>query len=180
MAVWMNDYQLTGHMAINLSGKQFQQDQLVELLSDILLKNNCKPEWIELEITENHVMNDPENAIASLQKLQDMGIEIAIDDFGTGYSSLACLKRLPINKLKIDQSFVHDILDNEDDRIIIRSTISLAKNMNLNVIAEGVELKAKKDFLLDQGCDLIQGYYYSRPVPGIEMTDLLKSTDWNS
>ena len=180
MAVWMKDYQLTGRMAINLSGKQFQQAQLLEVLSEKLRNNNCKPEWIELEITENHVMDDPVKAIDTLQKLQDMGIEIAIDDFGTGYSSLSYLKRLPINKLKIDQSFVQDILDDEDDRIIIKSTISLAKNMNLNVIAEGVELKEQKDFLLDHGCDLIQGYYYSRPVPGKEMTDLLKSTDWSS
>jgi len=180
MAAWMKEYQLTGRMAINLSGKQFQQTQLVEILSDKLQINDCKPEWVELEITENYVMDDPEHAIVTLQKFQDLGIEIAVDDFGTGYSSLSYLKRLPINKLKIDQSFVRDVLVDEDDRVIITSTISLAKNMNLNVIAEGVEKKEQKDFLLEQGCELIQGYYYSRPVSDLEMTELLNSVDWKN
>ncbi|MCU7836635.1 MAG: EAL domain-containing protein [gamma proteobacterium symbiont of Taylorina sp.] len=180
MVIWMKDYQLDGNMSINLSGKQFQQPQLVEVLSDKLQENGCKPEWIELEITENHVMDNPEQAIIILQKFQDMGINIAVDDFGTGYSSLSYLKRLPINKLKIDQSFVQDIETDEDDRVIINSTISLAKNMNLSVIAEGVETKVQKNFLLEQKCELIQGYYYCRPVAADEMTELLNSYDWKN
>jgi len=179
MASWMKDFQLTGRMAINLSAKQFQQDTLVESLSKLLHKNECQPEWIELEITENYIMEDPEQAIVTLQKFQDMGIKIAVDDFGTGYSSLAYLKRLPIDKLKIDQTFVQDIITNEDDRVIITSTTFLAKNMNLNVIAEGVETKEQKEFLLKEGCELIQGYYYSKPVSNIEMTQLLTFSDWS-
>ncbi|MFK5985203.1 MAG: EAL domain-containing protein [Pseudomonadota bacterium] len=178
MSTWMKDYQLTGRMCINLSGKQFQQTQLVEILSDKLQINDCKAEWIELEITENYVMDDPEQAILTLQKFQNMGIEIAVDDFGTGYSSLSYLKRLPINKLKIDQSFVQDIMGDEDNQAIIKATIALAQNMNLSIIAEGVETKEQKDFLLENGCQLIQGYYYSRPVSGLEMTQLLISVDW--
>ena len=180
MALWMKDYELTGRMSINLSFKQLQQENIVETLLAILKTNNCETQWIELEITEDHVMNNPERAIATLQKLQENGIEIAIDDFGTGYSSLSYLKHLPINKLKIDQSFVRDIAEDEDNRSIITSTISLAKNMKLNVIAEGVETIEQKQFILEQGCDLIQGYYYSRPVPEKEMTELLNSADWQA
>lgn len=180
MALWMTDHQLNGRMAINLSVKQLRQNNIFQVLANKLRMNHCQPEWIELEITENYVMDDPEQAIVTLQKLQDMGIEIAIDDFGTGYSSLSYLKRLPINKLKIDQSFVQDISEDEDDRVIITSIIALAKNMNLHVIAEGVEAIEQKDFLLAQGCELIQGYYYSRPVPKQEMTKLLHSSGWKS
>jgi len=180
MAIWVKEYQFTGRVAINLSVKQLRQKNLFEVLSDTLERNHCKPDWVELEITENYVMNNPEQAIRTLQKLQDMGIEIAIDDFGTGYSSLSYLKRLPVNKLKIDQSFVRDIVEDEDDRIIITSTIALAKNMKLGIIAEGVETLEQKNYILEQGCGLIQGYYYSRPVPELEMTQLLNSTDWNS
>ena len=176
MVLWMKKYQLSGRMAINLSVKQFLQSNLVESLSEILQKNNCKAQWIELEITEDYVLENPEQAIAKLQQLQDIGIEIVIDHFGTGYSSLSYLKRLPINKLKIDQSFVRELMDSEDDKVIITSTISLAKNMKLNIIAEGVETSEQKDFILEQGCEMIQGHYYSRPVPKQEMDELLRSS----
>jgi diguanylate cyclase (GGDEF)-like protein/PAS domain S-box-containing protein len=176
MSRWMSEFKLSGRMAINLSVKQLQLKNLYNILSDKLITNHCKPEWVELEITENDVMNNPEQAIKSLKKLQNIGIEIAIDDFGTGYSSLSYLKRLPINKLKIDQSFVKDMVKDEDDRIIINSTIDLAKNMKLGVIAEGVETIEQKDYLLEHGCKLIQGYYYSPPVPVQEINILLKST----
>jgi len=175
----MKEYQLSGRIAINLSVKQLRQKNLFEALSETLKKNHCQPEWIELEITENYVMDNPEQAIRTLQKLQDMGIEIAIDDFGTGYSSLSYLKRLPVNKLKIDQSFVRDIVEDEDDRIIIKSTIALAKNMKLGIIAEGVETIEQKDYILEQGCELIQGYYFSPPVAEQKMTQLLNYTDWS-
>ncbi|MDX2507420.1 MAG: EAL domain-containing protein [Gammaproteobacteria bacterium] len=173
MASWMQDHEFAGRMAINLSARQLRQKNIIETLSDKLKENDCKPEWIEIEITEDSIMDDPEQATATLQKIRDIGIEITIDDFGTGYSSLSYLKRLPVSKIKIDQSFVRDLLQDEDDRVIITSTISLAKNMRFNVIAEGVETKEQKDFLLEQGCEMIQGDYYSCAVPENVMTKIL-------
>ncbi|MCP3851710.1 MAG: EAL domain-containing protein, partial [Gammaproteobacteria bacterium] len=178
MTLWRQTQKINARVAINLSAKQLQQKNIVEILLNKLKENDCKPNWIEFEITENYIMENPEQAISILQKLQDTGIEISIDDFGTGYSSLSYLKRLPINKLKIDKSFVRDIVKDEDDRIIITSTISLAKNMKLNVIAEGVETIEQKEFILEKGCEMIQGYYYSKPVPEQKMTQLLNFTDW--
>jgi len=177
MACWKKDYNISGRLAINLSVKQFQQKNIIEILSDKLKDNHCKAQWIELEITENYVMDNPQQAIDTLEELQAMGFQIAIDDFGTGYSSLSYLRRLPVNKLKIDRSFVRDMMDNEYDKVIITSTIALAKSMRLNVIAEGVETREQKDFILEQGCEIIQGYYYSRPVPDNKMSQLLSSTD---
>jgi EAL domain-containing protein (putative c-di-GMP-specific phosphodiesterase class I) len=162
-------------VAINLSVKQLQQKHIVSKLTEILKTNQCSPEWIELEVTEGYVMKNPEMAINTLQHFSNMGVEIAIDDFGTGYSSLSYLKRLPINKLKIDQSFVRDLSVDEDDKAIVESIIYLSKAMNLNVIAEGVETVAQKEFLQEYGCNEIQGYLYSKPVSADDMTTLLAS-----
>lgn len=172
---WKQKYNIPGRMAINLSVKQFQQKNIAEVLFEKLKQNQCNPEHIELEITENYILDNPKRAINTLQKFQDAGIEIAIDDFGTGYSSLAYLKKLPVNKLKIDKSFIDDLEHDENDKVIIKSTIFLALNMKLNVIAEGVETKQQRDFLLEHGCEMIQGYYYSRPLAESEMTKLLRS-----
>lgn len=172
---WMKDSSTNYRVAINLSVKQLQQTNIVEKLTKILKSNKCSPEWIELEVTEGYVMKNPELAINTLQHFSDMGVEMAIDDFGTGYSSLSYLKRLPINKLKIDQSFVRDLSVDEDDKAIVKSIIYLSKAMNLKVIAEGVETHEQKNFLQKQGCKEIQGYLYSKPVPADEMTKLLDS-----
>jgi len=172
---WMENSSIKYRMAINLSVKQLQQQNIVAKLTDILKANQCSPEWIELEVTEGYVMKNPELAINTLQHFSDMGVEMAIDDFGTGYSSLSYLKRLPINKLKIDQSFVRDLSIGEDDKAIVESIIYLSKAMNLKVIAEGVETLKQKDFLQKQGCNEVQGYLYSKPVPADEMTNLLST-----
>jgi EAL domain-containing protein (putative c-di-GMP-specific phosphodiesterase class I) len=139
----------------------------------ILKKNNCKPNWIEIEVTESYVMNSPEQAIDTLQSLKDTGINISIDDFGTGYSSLVYLKRLPLNKLKIDQYFTRDIVNEADDRAIIESIISLASTMNLDVIAEGVETKEQIDFLQSKACFWVQGYIFGHPVRTDEISKML-------
>ncbi|WP_019614537.1 bifunctional diguanylate cyclase/phosphodiesterase [Psychromonas ossibalaenae] len=164
-----------GVLALNLAMKQLQQDDFIEMLSNMLKDTNCKPEWLALEVTEGQIMINPENAILILKQISAMGIELAIDDFGTGYSSLSYLKHLPINKLKIDQSFVRGLPENEDDAAITMSVISLAKNLHLDVIAEGVETIKQVNFLADNGCFNIQGYYYGKPMPAQDMTDYLKT-----
>jgi len=175
IVTWMKDAGRDYRVAINLSVKQLQQVDIVEKLTNIMQDNECSPEWVELEVTEGYVMKNPELAIETLQIFSDMGIEIAIDDFGTGYSSLSYLKRLPINKLKIDQSFVRDISIDEDDKAIVESIIYLSKAMQLKVIAEGVETMEQKEFLMQQGCQEMQGYLYSKPVAATEMTELLQT-----
>ena len=165
-----------GRMAINLAGKQLQQKELYDIVSRLQESTRCKAEWVELEVTESFIMKDPEHSSALLQLFFDKGYGIAIDDFGTGYSSLAYLKHLPISKLKIDQSFVRDIPADMDDIAISRTVISLAKGLNLDVIAEGVEHQAQKEFLLQEGCENIQGYLYGRPLPAREFEQLLIST----
>ena len=118
-------------------------------------------------------MINPDEAINILNQINELGIDLAIDDFGTGYSSLSYLKRLPISKLKIDQSFVRDLPDDEEDVAISRAVIALAKSLNLRIIAEGVETKEQKEFLVENGCRDIQGYFYAKPMPADEMEILL-------
>ncbi len=175
MAKWKKNDHSDFRLAINLSVKQLLHEGFIGRIRHILKENQCQAQWIELEVTEGYLITNPEQAINTLQQLKKMGFTISVDDFGTGYSSLSYLKRLPINKLKIDQSFIMDLSKNEDDRAIVIAIISLAKAMRLNVIAEGVETLQQKLFLLDHGCNSIQGYYYSRPVPENEMTKLLKT-----
>lgn len=128
-----------------------------------------RPNQLELEITESSLMRDPEGAIFRLKKISSLGVKLTIDDFGTGYSSLAYLRRMPIQTLKIDRIFVKDMTKNSQDEQIVRSTINLAHSLNVQVVAEGVEDAASYDMLKLMGCDLIQGYYFSRPLPWNEI-----------
>jgi EAL domain-containing protein (putative c-di-GMP-specific phosphodiesterase class I) len=123
------------------------------------------PELLELEITESMIMEDPQRAIQTLRRLKSMGIALAIDDFGTGYSSLGYLKRFPIDHIKIDRAFVKDIPGSSDDMIITRTIIAMTHNLRLKAIAEGVETQAQHDFLREHGCDEMQGYFFSKPLP---------------
>jgi diguanylate cyclase (GGDEF)-like protein/PAS domain S-box-containing protein len=150
--------------AVNLSARQFKQQDIVKVVSQVLEQTGCRPEWLELEITESVLMENPEAAAETLQKLSDMGVHLSIDDFGTGYSSLSYLKRFPIDALKIDKSFVRDITTDADDAAIAKAVIALAHSLKLTVIAEGVETVAQRDFLFDQQCCHMQGYYFSRPL----------------
>lgn len=151
-------------MAVNLSARQFKQQDMVGMVSGVLKETGCRPEWLELEITESVIMESPEAAAATLRKLSDMGVHLSIDDFGTGYSSLSYLKRFPIDSLKIDRSFVRDITTDADDAAIAKAVIALAHSLKLTVIAEGVETVEQLDFLREQRCDQMQGYYLSRPL----------------
>jgi len=126
---WYSDGLNPGILALNLAIKQLQQKNFIIMLAEMLTETNCKPEWIELEVTEGQIMTNPDEAITILNQISDMDIELAVDDFGTGYSSLSYLKRLPIDKLKIDQSFVKNLPDDEDDSAIARSVIALAENL---------------------------------------------------
>lgn len=160
-------------VAVNLSPRQFQQPRLAQRIEEILASSGLPPSYLELEITEGLLMQDTRQAIATLEDLRAMGVQLAIDDFGTGYSSLSYLKRLPVQRLKIDQSFVFGIPGDSDDTAIARTVIAMAHSLGLEVVAEGVETAAQLDFLATGRCDEAQGYYISRPVAPEAMMGLL-------
>jgi diguanylate cyclase (GGDEF)-like protein/PAS domain S-box-containing protein len=164
-------------MAVNLSSKQFQDKQLLRLVIEALDENKMEPEALELEITESVLMEYPDVAVQLLKDIRGMGVRIAIDDFGTGYSSLAYLKSFPVNTLKIDQAFITDIVRDNNDGAIVGSILSMAKNLNLKVIAEGVETKGQMELLRKMGCEEIQGYYFSKPLPPEGIAELLRKSD---
>ncbi|HET7200634.1 MAG TPA: EAL domain-containing protein [Burkholderiales bacterium] len=152
-------------VAVNLSASQFRQKQLVSQLAEILKSTGVDADILELEITESMVMHDPDEAVALMHSLRAMGVRLTIDDFGTGYSSLGYLKRFPINSLKVDRSFVRDLPHSADDVAITRAVIAMAHSLQMNVIAEGVELQEQFDVLRKEGCDEFQGYLFGRPLP---------------
>ncbi|WP_275096063.1 putative bifunctional diguanylate cyclase/phosphodiesterase [Sedimenticola hydrogenitrophicus] len=163
----------TPRMAVNLSAFQFHQHNLVEIVSRIIENHQLDPEQLEIEITETALMQDPDTALEMLKKLRDLGLSISLDDFGTGYSSLSYLKRFPVNVLKIDKTFVDDLPNDLDDAAIIRAIIAMAERLRLHVVAEGVETREQLEFLHNEGCERVQGYYFQRPVPADNITPLL-------
>ncbi len=165
MGEWQKQHSSFGPMSVNLAGAQLRQPQLVERIDRLLKSYNLEPALLQLEITENFIMSQAEEALAILHELKRLGVQLAIDDFGTGYSSLSYLKRLPLNTLKIDQSFVRGLPDDPHDAAITRAIIALGRSMQLTVIAEGVETKAQELFLASEGCEEIQGFIVSRPLP---------------
>jgi len=162
-------------IAINLSAGQFIDVNLPNYLRELLDKFSLPAETFELELTEQTLVKDIDHTIAMMDNLKDMGFSFAIDDFGTGYSSLAYIKKMPIDVIKIDKSFVFGMLENHADYQIIMSTIAMVKNLDLTVIAEGVETAAQLRSLTENGCDLIQGYYFSKPVPEIELNEFIRN-----
>ncbi|CAG0961589.1 putative signaling protein [Methylophilaceae bacterium] len=162
-------------MAVNLSAVQFRHPHLPETVSKLLEDVALSPEYLELELTESVSMDDPVAAIAVMDNLFDRGIRMSIDDFGTGYSSLSHLKRFKVYKLKIDQSFVRDIMTDPEDKAIVNSIVSLAKSLGMKTIAEGVETAGQVDFLRECMCDEVQGYYFSKPLPAGEFEVYFKS-----
>jgi len=166
------------HVAVNLSMRDLQDVQLPRMIAGLLETWNVSPAWLEVEITETAIAADMESALKTLSELRQMGVRIAVDDFGTGYSSLAHLRRLPLDTLKIDKSFVQGLTTDESDAAIVRATIELGHNLGLTVVAEGVEEQATWDALVALGCDLIQGYYLSRPVPAAELKRWLDESRW--
>jgi len=163
-------------VAVNISALQFRQKLFAETVDQALAASGLSPDCLELELTESVMMHAAERNIELLQAIRHVGVKVSIDDFGTGYSSLSYLKRLPIDKLKIDQAFVRDIATDADDAAIIGAIIGLARNMKLKVIAEGVENQAQLDFLRRSGCTEIQGYFFSRPLPPDEFETLWRAS----
>ncbi|MFA6970459.1 MAG: EAL domain-containing protein [Gallionella sp.] len=162
-------------MAVNLSALQFKRGNLLETVANALKQSGLKADLLELELTESILLQDVDVAIKTLRSLKEMGVKLSIDDFGTGYSSLSYLKRLAVDKLKIDQSFVRDLAEDPDSAAIVRAIIQLGHTLQLTVIAEGVEDAAQLAFLRNYGCDEAQGYFYSRPVPAAEFVKLLEN-----
>ena len=162
-------------VAVNVSGAQFQQSDLVGYTSQVLAETGIDPHMLELEVTESAFMEDIQHTVRTLKELHSLGVELAIDDFGTGYSSLSYLRLFPIDRLKIDQSFIRNALNNPDDMSIARTIIALGRSLNLKVIAEGVELKGHEEFLAAEGCDEVQGYRYSRPIPVDKFAEFIQT-----
>lgn len=163
------------HVAVNVSPVQFYKTDLVTTVRSLLAETNLEPNWLELELTEGAVMGDGDESLLVLRQLRELGIELAIDDFGTGYSSLSYLKRFPVQRLKIDQSFVRNSHENADDRAITRTIIAIGKNLDMKVLAEGAETSDHIQFLASEGCDEAQGYYYARPLDAEVVADFVRS-----
>ena len=165
-------------VAVNLSAHNLRDPNLPEQVGEILSRHNLDKRFLTLEITESAIMHEPERSLDILNALDRMGVDLSIDDFGTGYSSLSYLKRLPVKQLKIDRSFVGDLIEDRDDAMIVRSTIDLAHNLGLSTVAEGVETEQILERLLEMGCDLAQGYLISRPLSADDLLSYLTSGEW--
>jgi diguanylate cyclase (GGDEF)-like protein len=162
--IWLDANKFVGKIAVNLSPRQFHQKNFPGKVEAILKETGLEAKYLELEITESCAMEHAGETINQLNQLKQMGMFLAIDDFGTGYSSLAYLQRFPIQKLKIDRSFINDIHDDDNDAAIAKSIIGLAHNMQMRVVAEGVENEQQADWLRDKGCDQAQGFFYAKPM----------------
>lgn len=171
---WQDEGLPPARVSVNLSARQFQQHDIAKLVTQVLAETGLEPKYLELELTESTIMRNAEEAVSMLNALHALGIGLAIDDFGTGYSSLSYLKRFPVDRLKIDRSFVSDIGTSGDDETITSAIIALAHSLNLQVIAEGVETLEQLDFLKDRACDEMQGFYFSRPMPRDAIPELLQ------
>ncbi len=172
------DWQLAGlppiRMSVNLSARQFEQLNLVEVVKQILQETRLQPSYLELEVTESSLMANIQHSVKILKQLRELGVWLALDDFGTGYSSLNYLKRFPVNMLKIDRSFVQDVTSNSDSAAVTNAIIALAKSLELKITAEGVETQQQLDYLQKRGCQEGQGFYFGIPAPADTITDILK------
>lgn len=160
-------------ISVNMAALQFKQPNIVETIKTIIKNTQIDPKYLELEITETGLMQQDNSIIEKISQLKQIGVKISIDDFGTGYSSLAYLKQFNVDKVKIDKSFIWKLEQNEEDKPIIKAIIAMSQNLNLEIIAEGIETKYQKDFLEESGCKLYQGYYYSKPVTKKEIENLI-------
>lgn len=158
------------HLSVNISALDLLDSELPSHLADLLARYDVSPSYLCLELTESSIMKDEQQSLSMLNRLKSMGLRLSVDDFGTGFSSLSQLKRLPVDELKIDKSFVLNLGENDDDAVIVRSTIELGHNMGLSIVAEGVESGASLGLLGQYGCDLIQGYFLGKPMPADALT----------
>ena len=177
MTTWMEQgFDLS--LALNISPRSLHSKEVLSFLEELLKTSKLSPSRITLELTETAVMLDPEGAAARLRKLHDLGLRLSIDDFGTGYSSLSLLRQLPLDELKIDKSFVENLLGNSQDEVIIASTIGLAHSLGLETVAEGVETAAQMKALRGLGCDVIQGFLVAEPILNDDLAEWIEETDW--
>jgi EAL domain-containing protein (putative c-di-GMP-specific phosphodiesterase class I) len=160
-------------VSVNVSARQFEDARWVARVAEALADSGLAPQWLELEMTESLIMRDVPRSVAKMRELEAMGVTLSIDDFGTGYSSLAALKSFPISRLKIDKSFIRDLATSSDDQAIARAIISLAHQLQMRVIAEGVETEQQERFLQLNGCDEVQGYLHSKPVAAEDIARML-------
>ena len=179
LAAWAAQPALAGlSLAVNVSAHQFRQKGFLGLMQQLLARSGAPTERLKIELTESALVNDVEAVIALMNELRRLGLAVSLDDFGTGYSSLAYLKRLPLNQLKIDQSFVRDLISEANARAIARTVIQLGDSLGLQVIAEGVETEAQHTLLTELGCHAFQGYLFSRPLPAAAFEAL--AGGWNA
>ena len=169
MVRWLGEGRALDFVACNVSSRLFAHREMYKQVAQVLSDSGLEPSRLEVEVTESAVMDDPEVALEQLHRLRELGLRLAIDDFGTGYSSLLRLKRLPVQKLKIDQGFVAGLPSDDDDVAIVRVIIALARSMGMQIHAEGIEQSEQARFLLEHQCDMGQGYWYGRPVPAQEL-----------
>ncbi len=174
MAKWQKDGLSIDRIAINVSARQFKQPGFINLVQEVIEETGIDPNQLELELTESILIDDLEHTLEVLNRLRAMGVRMAIDDFGTGYSSLNYLKQFPVDTLKIDQSFIRSLPENTDDAQITRTIISMAHNLGLGVIAEGVETKEQLEFLQQTQCEEVQGFFFSKPVPALQLIEYVK------
>jgi EAL domain-containing protein (putative c-di-GMP-specific phosphodiesterase class I) len=172
---WVDNGYKDIKVAVNFSAKQFSVDNMVEQVKQVLYDTKLNPRNLKIEITEYSTLRDMNKSIEIMKSLSNLGLQISIDDFGTGYSSLVYLKNYPVHTLKMDSSFVQYIAEDEEDAAFASMVIGIAKSLNLEIIAEGVETKEQLDFLLNNGCSLIQGFYFSRPLPKDQAFEYLKN-----
>ena len=160
-------------MSVNVSPRQFKEPNFADTVAAVLTETNMDPSLLELEITESLIMEDVARAVAMMNRLRDLGVQLSIDDFGTGYSSLSSLKNFPVSRLKIDRSFVNMLPGEPDDCVLAKAVIALGHQLNLKVVAEGVETQSQQDFLRASDCDEMQGFHFSRPVSPEEVEKML-------
>ena len=172
-ALWANQGYLPVAISVNLSAKQLREERLNDIIARILHETGMNPKYLGMELTESAIIIEPERALARLQSIKSLGIKLSMDDFGTGYSSLSYLKKFPLDTLKIDQSFIHDLVTNNEDASLVKAIISMAHSLGMDVIAEGVENQDQMEFLRLNDCDIIQGYLFSRPLPASELAKFL-------
>ncbi|WP_432474723.1 EAL domain-containing protein [Amphritea sp. HPY] len=175
LVIWKENSFPLLNISVNVSGKEFMKGEIVKHLTELLMKYDVDQKLLNLEITENTLIESREKGSLDFEVIRDMDIGISIDDFGTGYCSLGYLKSYPVGTLKIDKSFIDNITENERDASIVKAIITMAHSLDMSVVAEGVETSGQNDFLLENGCDQIQGYYYSRPLPVDQFEDLVLS-----
>ena len=171
---------LDAPLAVNLSAHDLRDPKLLDRIKGSFATWGAQPDWIQFELTESALMQDPAGSLATLGRLKDLGVELFIDDFGTGYSSLAYLQKLPVDAIKVDQSFVGDMIRNNDSAVIVHSTIDLAHSLELEVVGEGVENRELWERLVSLHCDVAQGYYVSAPIPADELGKWAEQSPWRT